>query len=307
MEELIKRNFSCDKDFERVHDFLSRTYNYEGVSNWDTARWSFNRYCEHNKEELSNCRIWERSVRLWENTLGEIVAVAHIEEPGDYFFQVHPDFKYLEEEMLLWAIDDCKKRYPDLNKIVVTSSNKDFERKKLYSKYGAAKHDFIDENRVAEIKKEYLLPKLPNGYRLINIDGENIECCKRVSDLYTYVWPTSTYMPNGETVASMTTSVAFKKELSLIVVNDKEQYIAFTIAWIDSINKMAHLYPVAVDPDYLDSNVLEFMLKSALNALRCQGYEKATLGAWYTEKEEKIFEEIGFVSDGFDEIYDIRF
>lgn len=307
MEKLIKRNFSCDNDFERVHDFLSKMYNYEGIRNWDTARWSFNRYCEHNQEELSNNRIWERSVKLWENTSGELVAVAHIEEPGDYFFQVHPDFKYLEEEMLLWSIDDCKKHYPNLNKIVVTSSNKDFERKKLYSRYGAVKHDFIDENRVAEIKNEYLLPKLPDNYKLINLDGENIESCKRISALYTSVWPSSTYMPNGETVASMTSSVAFKKELSFIIVNDKDQYVAFTIAWIDSVNKMAHFYPVAVDTDYLNSNVLEFLLKSALSTLSFLGFEKATLGAWYHDEEEKIFEAIGFIKDGFEEIYDIRF
>jgi hypothetical protein len=307
MEKTSKIDFSCDNDFERVHDFLSKTYSYEGIHNWDTARWSFNRYCTHNQEEFSNNRIWERSVKLWENVSGEIVAVAHIEEPGDYFFQVHPDFKYLVEEMLLWSIDDCKKRYPNLNKIVVTSSNQDFERKQLYNKYGAVKHDFIDENRVAEIKKEYLLPRLPNGYKLINMDGENLESCKTISDLYTYIWPSSTYMPNGETVSLMTSSIAFKKELSFIIVNDKEQYVAFTVAWIDSINKMAHFYPIAVNPDYLDTNVLEYMLNSALNTLSSLGYEKATLGAWYSDEENKIFETIGFIKDGFEEIYDISF
>ena len=304
---LVTRNFSCKEDFERVNDFLSKTYDCGEYSNWDNARWSFNRYCEHNQEELSDNRLWEKSVKLWENSTGELLAVAHIEEPGDYFFQVHPQCKYLEEEMLLWAIDDCKIRYPYIDKIVVTSNSKDYERKKLYSKYGAEKHDFIDESRVHMLKKEYSLPKLPEGYKLINLVGEDIASCKKVSDLYTFIWPTSRYMPNGETVASMTKSVAFKKELSFIVVNDNEQYIAFTIAWVDSLNKTAHLYPVAVDPNYLDSSVLEYMLISALNTLSSLEYEKVTLGAWYREEEEKTFSSIGFIKDSFEEIYDIKF
>lgn len=307
MEEVNRKDFSCDKDFNRVNDFLSSTYNCEGIHNWDNARWSFNRYCAHNQEELNSNRTWEKSARLWENAEGEIIAAAHIEEPGNYFFQVHPKFKFLEEEMLLWAIDDCRKRYSNLNKIVVTSCHNDYERKKLYDKYGAVKLEFIDEHRVVELKNKYSLPKLPEGYKIINLESQDLEACKKISDLYTYIWPSSTYMPNGETVASMTKSIAYRKDLSFIVVDDNDMFAAFTIAWVDSINKIAHFYPIAVGPNYLNTNILECMLKNALNTLIALGYEKATIGAWYREEEEQAFENVGFEKNDWEEIYDIKF
>lgn len=56
MGKLVKKGFSCVNDFERVNDFLSKTYECNGIYNWDNARWSFNRYCVHNKEELNGKR-----------------------------------------------------------------------------------------------------------------------------------------------------------------------------------------------------------------------------------------------------------
>lgn len=305
MEQVYRRCFSCLNDFERVNNFLSKTYDCDEFYNWDNARWSFNRYCIHNKEELSENRLWENSVQLWEDINGDIVAVAHIEEPGDYFFQVHPSYKYLEEEMLIWAIENCKKYYPNLNKIVVSSSVNDKERKKLYSKYQAVMHDFVDENRTVELTKEYSIPQLPDSYKIINLESGSLDACKRISDLYTHIWPTSIYMPKGETVASMTKSVAYKKELSFIIVDDKDQYVAFTVVWVDSLNNTAHFYPVAIDPNYLNMNLLEVMLKNALNELIVLGYNNANIAAWYREEEEEVFEKIGFRKNDFKEIYDI--
>lgn len=103
--EVVVREFKCIYDFLRVNDFLCDTYQlYNGLQNWDIARWTFNRYCVHGKEEMEDKRIWEESVKLWETVDGDIVGVAHIEEPGEYFFQVHPDYKYLEEEMIEWVL-----------------------------------------------------------------------------------------------------------------------------------------------------------------------------------------------------------
>ena len=77
MKKVVKKNFSCVNDFERVHKFLCKAYDCGTYHNWDTGRWSFNRYCEHNEEELCDTRTWENSVALWEDSKGEIVAVGN--------------------------------------------------------------------------------------------------------------------------------------------------------------------------------------------------------------------------------------
>ncbi|MGN7762400.1 hypothetical protein [Paenibacillus sp. 22594] len=306
MKEVYKNEFCCIHDFERVNAFISKTFGCEGTYNWDNARWSFNRYCIHNKEEQSKKRIWEDSVQLWVDNEGKIIGVAHIEEPGDYFFQVHPFYKYMEEEMLIWAIENCKRNFPDLRKIVVSSSYHDVERKKLFQKYNAKKLSFVDEHRVIELKREYPTPELPTGYRIIRLERDNFEACQKISDLYTRVWPNSSYIPNGETVASMSSSIAFKKEMSFVITDIEERYVAFTFAWVDGLNRAAHFYPIAVDPSYVGTNLLEIVILDALNTLFVHGYEKATISAWYTKEENEVFEKLGFVQTPFDEMYEIN-
>ena len=114
----------------RIRQFLIDTFAlYQRPFNWLIERWNFCRYCvvpihtyynvryfgvptrppHHFRDELP---FWERSIGVWENENDDIVGVVHSEneEPGEVWFQIHPDYTRLYDEMVTYAeeyLADC--------------------------------------------------------------------------------------------------------------------------------------------------------------------------------------------------------
>ena len=295
---LSKRKFVCEKDFDDVDKFLSDSYILnQQTDNWDNGRWSFNRFCIHNLEEATGSRVWEDGVQIWEDG-DKIIGVCHYEEPGDYFLQVHPKYKNIEEEMLVYAMNNCREQFPKIENISFSSYYGDEKRKSLLRKYGGIKNEFTDTYRKLSIAKKHELPTLPKSFKVINIDTSDKIICEKVAKLYTRIWPSSSYMPNGETVMSFVSSPAFNSDLSFVVVNEKDEYVAFYILWSDSYKKHAHLYPFGIDPEYRESIIPNYVLGIGINKLYDLGFESLALNAWYGELEEKVFESYGFKNIG---------
>lgn len=287
---ISKRKFVCEKDFDDVDKFLSDTYILnQQTENWDNGRWSFNRFCIHSSEEATGSRVWEEGAQIWEDG-DKIIGVCHYEEPGDYFLQVHPKYKNIEEEMLVYAMNNCREQFPNIENISFSSYYGDEKRTSLLLKNGGIKNDITDTNRKLIIDKKHELPTLPKSFKVINIDTSDKIICEKVAELYTRIWPSSSYMSNGETVMSFVSSPAFNSDLSFVVVNEKDEYVAFYILWSDSYKKHAHLYPFGIDPEYRDSIIPNYILGIGINKLYDLGYESLTLNAWYGELEEKVFE-----------------
>ena len=68
--------------------------------NWDMRRLDGKRFYE--SDPAAN-RLLTRPIGLWENAAGELVAFVLSEGPDDAHLQVHPDYRYLEAELVAWA------------------------------------------------------------------------------------------------------------------------------------------------------------------------------------------------------------
>jgi hypothetical protein len=54
--------------------------------------------------DVDTPRFLQRSIQLWENAAGELVAFVLPESSlGTAYLQVHPDYRYLEDELVAWA------------------------------------------------------------------------------------------------------------------------------------------------------------------------------------------------------------
>src|SRR5688572_6301142 len=97
---IVSRPFEGEDDFWRVRDLLIKTYPITPVGfNWEIRRWDgwrFHRTCTDITPE------WGRKIQLWETGAGELVGVAHPEGDGTAFFELHPAYRHLEEEMVAW-------------------------------------------------------------------------------------------------------------------------------------------------------------------------------------------------------------
>ena len=71
--------------------------------NWDVRRLEGKRFYHPDPDHNSK---WQTQVQLWETQDGRLVGAVNHESPGDAHLQIHPDFRYLEEEMIAWAEED---------------------------------------------------------------------------------------------------------------------------------------------------------------------------------------------------------
>jgi len=100
-EHATGRPYRDEADFWRVRALLLETYPIAPPEfNWEVRRWDGARF--HNAEAAFD-PWWDGRVRLWETADGRLVGAVHPDGQGEAALELHPDYRHLEEEMLLWA------------------------------------------------------------------------------------------------------------------------------------------------------------------------------------------------------------
>jgi hypothetical protein len=156
------RTYKPEQDFDRIRDFLMETYQMSGrLINWRIERWNYARYfvapflgaygSEHSNVEGSQqaIRFWEDTVGVWENGTGEITGVVNIEHPvtshpdfGEVFFQRHPQYEFLLDEMLDYAEENLANK--EKNRIVAFAYDYDGAFHRGRSRTGDARLLILD-------------------------------------------------------------------------------------------------------------------------------------------------------------------
>lgn len=96
--EASSRQYNRTSDYEKVGEFLCRTYRTAGGHiNWLQPRWEYMHFHPYIKEvALDRIGVWE--------TNGEIVGVVHQEHRlGTAYFEINPEFNALKTDMLKYA------------------------------------------------------------------------------------------------------------------------------------------------------------------------------------------------------------
>jgi GNAT superfamily N-acetyltransferase len=103
-DQISARPYEPERDWWRVRHLLVDTYPLTPPGfNWEIRRWDGQRY---HRASLAPDPAWVAGVRLWETTGGQLVGAAHTEgQPGDVCLQLHPDYRFLMDDMLAWAED----------------------------------------------------------------------------------------------------------------------------------------------------------------------------------------------------------
>jgi len=291
---LNKRYYEKESDLDQIYRFLSETYRYnKRVDNWDSARWFFNRYCIHSYEELTGKREWTKSIQIWEN-LGKIVGVSHSEEANDFFIHLDSQYSYMFEELFCETLEHARSLNLDHTHINVSSLMDDMERISIFKRYNGEQNDFLDENRRLLLKNYIKHDVDIKGYMLINIDVEDRLVSEKVAQLYSKIWPTSSYISNGKTVMNLVKASGYRNQLSFSAVDECNDFVAFYFIWSSFHGKHAHLYPFGIDRTYHNKAVAKNILLEGVNRLADLEYESLSLGAWYCDEDEALFKEIGF-------------
>ena len=247
---IICRSYNGLDDYWRVDQFLIEHHqpgNADG--NWIEPAWEY----MHGHPSLDRSSLGK--IGIWEHA-GEIVAVAHYESRlGEAFFQFHPAYRHLRQEMLDYAEES-----------LVGQTKKD-GRKHLNAYVNNSDEAFISLVRARGYAKDagkarpmaqFVIPNpfppipLPEGFHLTSLaDDCNWAKVHRV------LWRGFDHKGEPpvdeaelESRRNMFDTPKARRALKIAVGAPSGEFVAFCGMFFESAGRFAYVEPVATDPDY---------------------------------------------------------
>jgi GNAT superfamily N-acetyltransferase len=248
--DITSHRYDHAKDYQRVDDFLIQHYQPGNLDrNWIEPAWE---YMHHHglldSDSLGKIGIWEVD--------GEIVAVAHYEWPlGEAFFQFHPDYRHLRQDMLDYAETNLVGRSKeDGRRFLRAYVNEDDEPfRSLVRARGYERKPELDRPEARfDIPDPFPPIPLPEGFRLTSL-ADDCDWAK----VHGVLWrgfnhegePPMTEAELEDRRRMFDTPKA-RRDLKIAVEAPDGRFVAFCGMFYEPTHRYAYVEPVATDPDY---------------------------------------------------------
>jgi GNAT superfamily N-acetyltransferase len=289
--------------FGRIRDFLVHTYlASEKPINWGLERWNFVRYFaapragaygladagpEHSEKAI---RFWEEHIGVWENSENEIVGVVNPEYPrlGDAFFQRHPQYTFLLDEMVEYAEQTLADREKNTLRICIYEHDEPFQavvQSRGYRK-DAEPPGYASEFVIGGLPE----PQLPPGFVVLSMaDQNNIELRRiLVGRAFNHTDPSE--WPTAYTYEELQRAPDYRKDLDLYVVGPDGEYVSCCIVWYDEHNQIGYFEPVGTHPDFRRRGFGREVVMEGIRRIADLGARAAYVGSG-----KPFYEAIGFL------------
>jgi GNAT superfamily N-acetyltransferase len=244
------RHYHHPDDYKWVNDFLITHYqpgNRDG--NWLAPAWEYMHFHSMlDSQSLGKIGIWEDN--------GDMVAVCHYEtQLGEAYFQFHPSYRYLRDEMLDYAEANLSgisnqdgKKY--MHAFV---HEEDAQFLELVMKRG-----YQEEPQATRPLYRFDTPEpfpsitLPEGFRLTSL-AEECDWAKVHRALWRgFDHPADPPMTDEdlEDRRRMCDTPSGRRDLKIAVSAPNGEFVAFCGMFYEPTHKYAYVEPVATDPDY---------------------------------------------------------
>jgi len=242
-----KKAYERAYDYERVNDFLWQSYQPGGMyPNWPQQRWEYMHF-HPNLEVESLGRI-----ALWEEEDGRVVAVVNYEDkPNLAYFQRLSGYDSVLGEMINHAESNLATVRNDKPMTRILANDFDTAMMDALNNRGYTQHPTSRETvSMLEIPRVFHCTCLPDGFHLADLTEEN-----DLTRLDRCLWRGFNHEgepePGGEKDRRrMQCAPNFNPLLNIVVVAPSGDYVAYSGIWYDPYNHVAHIEPVATDPDY---------------------------------------------------------
>jgi predicted N-acetyltransferase YhbS len=287
------RKYKHEKDFLRVRDFLVDTYKHHAQTpNWTLERWNYARYFVipmigasgkdpvSVEDSLEAIQFWGEHTWLWENSVGEIVAVTALEYPwlGDVFFLRQPDYDFLLEEMFEHA--EANLVHPEKKILQTHIFDHDTAFQSVAEKRGYLKNVewgedisvYILENGVPETH-------LPPGFTIQSMVDENDLDKRRKAFGRGFNHEDPIEWPNLFSYQELQRAPDYRPELDLYVKSPDGEFVSFCIVWWDKANQIATLEPVGTVPDYRRKGFATAVVYEGIRRAEALGAKRMLVGS----------------------------
>ncbi len=293
---MVKTRMYEQEDYKKIMDFLKEMYSINGNQDcWLPARWE---YAEHFVNPLfveMGFESWEGAIKIWEEE-NRIVAIAHIEDTCNTFFQIRPGYEYLHTEMLAWSEENYALPTEDgkHKRIVIWSKESDTALNDLltergYKKAGACNYLNL---QTIDTEKEYE-PQVAEGF-IVRSMAENIDLCKRYNVINQAFNPSAEYKVEApKSFFRMIDAPMYRPDLDIVTEFKDGSLASACVVWYDEENKIGMFEPVGTHPDYQRKGLGQVVLIEGLKRLQKIGAKKAYVESFGDERYA-FYESAGF-------------
>lgn len=278
--KVTQRRYKILVDFERVHTFLTDTYDKDTLNSYLLPQY-FEYAHHHSYFKFGSAHrngIWEEN--------GEIVGVAVFEmELGDCHLHVKVGYESLLPEMLTWAENELS-AIKDGKRVlnVWITSNEPNKREML--KANGYSLSFTDPVKLFNYNKPFVERTMPENFTLIN--GTNVDHRK----LHACFWRGFDHgdIPDYDIEGNIAACNAPRSDMSLmtIAVAPDGEYACALGMWFDDQNRYAYLEPLATVPAYRRMGLATICLMEAMKKTKALGAQYCFGGA------REFYTDIGF-------------
>lgn len=278
------RRYSHDSDYERVGQFLVRTYRTIGKHiNWLKPRWEYMHYHPYiRKVDLSSIGVWQ--------TEGEIVAVVHPEHfMGTAYFEFDPSYAVLKRRMLAYAEEHLSTAKDGGKALGIYVNDWDSEFQIVAAEGGYSKSERSEPMSHFPITDPFPAISLPDGFRLKSLAEDND--MRKLNRVLFRGFNHGEEPPDDsiEERKFMQSAPNYRKDLNIVVEAPDGDFVSYCGMWYDSVNRIAYVEPVATDPEYRRMGLGTAAVREGVR--RC-GEQGATVA--YVGTATPFYQAVGF-------------
>lgn len=263
---ITNRRYKLLSDFERVHLFLTDTYNRETLNSYllpqyfeyDHSHQGFNLYKAHR-------------IGLWEDNSKIVGIVCYEFSLSNCHIVTDSCYSFLLPHLLEWAEKELSETRDGKKILKVWVTDKEKDKQELLNQSGYTL-DYGFPVKIFNYDKPFVDRKLPSGFTLINGIGVDY---KKLHDCF---WKGFDHgdTPDDNVDCRIQMCNAPRADMSLmtIIVAPDGEYACALGMWLDEYNKYAYLEPLATVPKYRHMGLATIALTEAMMKTK-------TLGAKY--------------------------
>jgi ribosomal protein S18 acetylase RimI-like enzyme len=293
---VVSRPLDGEDDFWRVNQLLQEIAAIEPPGFvWDVRRWDGRL---HYAEEPGLKPEWAGTVHLWETAEGRLVGAVNTDYgDGDAWLQIHPDVRYLEEEMIAWAEENLSAPTRDgsQRQVHVSVFEYDLRRIRVLEQRGYEKTEYWGNTwRTCFGRNPLPEPPVPCGYTMRTTTRGDHDDGQRVADLLNAAFDRDSHVAR-EHVNFSRLSPSYREHLDLVMEARDGSFAAYVGVPYDEANRRGIFEPVCTHPDHRRRGMASTLMLEAMRRLQATGAADVTVGTGSQAAANALYDSVGFI------------